>query len=109
MAYGASANVWLGDLIHVDRGHHARWHARTLKCVLQGEPVHGCCEHADVVGRCAIHAGSGCGGHAAEDVATADDDANLHAERRHCLHLFGNECDDCRINAVLKLPEECLP
>ena len=109
MSHGTSANVWLGDLIHVNGRHHARWNACALKRVLEGEAVHCRREHADVVSGGAIHAGSGCRGHATEDVPAADHDANLHTERSNRLHLLSDECDDFRINAVLKLPEECLP
>ena len=107
--YGTSADVRLGYLIHVDGGHYPSRHICTLKCVLKGEAVHSGRKHADVVGSCTIHAGSGSGGHATEDVSAADHDADLHAERRHGLYLLSDECDNCRVNAVFKLPEECLP
>ena len=37
MADGAAANVGLGDLLHLDGGHHAAVHANALEAVLQGQ------------------------------------------------------------------------
>mgnify|MGYP003704584005 CR=1 FL=1 len=109
MSDGATANVRLGHLVHVDCRHHAGRHSCALECILQRETVHGSCEHADIVRCGTIHPRRGCRRHPPEDVAAADHDSNLHAERRDGLDLFGDECDDCGVDAVLQLSEKRLP
>ena len=78
VADGAAANVRLGELLISIAVMHARRHARTLERVLQRERVDDRREHAHVVALRAIHAFAGAL-EAAEDVAAADDDAELHA------------------------------
>ena len=63
-----------------DRAHDPRLDAGPLEGVLEGEAVHHGREHADVVAGGPVHALGG-GRQAAEDVAAADDDADLDAER----------------------------
>ena len=53
--------------------------AGLLERVLEGQAVHDRGQHPDVVAGRAVHA-LGRRGHAAEDVAAADDDADLDAE-----------------------------
>ena len=59
---------------------------RLLEGVLQGQAVHDRGEHADVVAGRAVHAPGG-RGHAPEDVAATDDDADLDAEPMDLRHL----------------------
>ena len=80
VAHGAAADVVLADLVDADRGHDARMHAQALERILQGERVHDGGEHAHVVGGHPVHAGAR-QARAAEDVAAADDDRDLHAQR----------------------------
>ena len=60
---------------------HAGRDAGPLERVLEREAVHDRREHADVVAGRAVHPARR-GGQPAEDVAAADDDADLDAERR---------------------------
>ena len=62
---GATANIGLADLIHLDSAHHAAGNIVVLKGILQGKRVHNGCQHAHVVGLGALHA-TGSAGHAAE-------------------------------------------
>ena len=80
VAHGAAANVRLGQLLDLDGRHHARRHARALERVLQRERVDDRGQHAHVVALRAIHAFAGAA-QAAEDVAAADHQAELHAGR----------------------------
>ncbi len=57
----------------------ARVDALVLEGVLERERVLHRREHADVVAGRAVHAAGG-GGHAAEDVAAADHDGDVHVE-----------------------------
>ena len=75
----ASADVRLGDLVHRDRGHDPGRDAGPLEGVLERQAVHDGREHPDVVARGPVH--PPCRrGEAAEDVAAADDDPDLHAK-----------------------------
>ena len=76
---GAPPDVRLGDLVHGDRGHDPGRDAGPLERVLERQAVHDRREHADVVAGRAVHPAGG-RGQAAEDVAAADDDADLDAE-----------------------------
>ena len=70
--------------------------------VLQREGVDDRGQHAHVVGLRPVHA-DGAGGDAAEDVAAADDDGQLHAEGLDFAHLprdlRGDVADRCRSSA----------
>ena len=57
---------------------HARVHAEALDGVLHGQRIHHRGQHAHVIAGDAVHAGAGEPG-AAEDVAAADHDGDLHA------------------------------
>ena len=80
VADGAAPDERLGHGAHFDRGQHARRHAVVFERVLQRERVDHGGEHAHVVAGRAVHAARA-GGQAAEDVAAADHDAGLDAER----------------------------
>ena len=107
VADGAAADVRLRDLVHRDRAHDAGRRLRPLDRVLERQAVHDGREHADVVARRAVHALGG-GRQAAEDVAAADDDADLDAARPHGRDLAGDERADGRVDAVLAVAEERL-
>ena len=80
VAHGAAANVRLGHLVHEDGAHHPAGDAALLERVLHGDGVDDRGEHAHVVGADAVHL-LGLLGDAAEEVASADDDADLDAQR----------------------------
>ncbi|MNY16853.1 hypothetical protein D3C86_1501430 [compost metagenome] len=67
---------------------HAAFDIRVAHGVLQGQRVHHGGQHAHVVGRGTVHAGSAAG-HATEDVAAADHHGDLDAQ----LHDLGNVID----------------
>ena len=86
-----AADERLGDRAHLDGGDDARQDAVLLERVLHGQAVDDRGEHAHVVAGGAIHA-LRAGGHAAEDVAAADDDADFDAEAPgflRCLRRCG--------------------
>jgi hypothetical protein len=64
-------------------------HALLLEQVLQRQAVHDRAEHAHVVGAGAVHAALG-DLRAAEEVAAADDDRDLHAAADDVAHLPGD-------------------
>src|SRR5690606_18164149 len=74
MADGAAADVGFGDFTHLDGGEDAGLDADAFEVALHGEAVDHGGDHADVVGRRAVHV---LDFGAADDVAGADDDADL--------------------------------
>ena len=71
----------------------------TLEAVLDGQRIHHRGEHAHVVGGTAFHA-AGRPGHAAEDVARADDQGQIDAQRPDGADLLGEESDHGGADAV---------
>ncbi len=98
VADGAAADVGLGDLVDLDGGHDAAEEAEFLDGVLQGDGVDDGGEHAHVVGGDAVHV-DGLLGDAAEEVATADDDADLAAEGVDGGDLGGDFVDEDGVDA----------
>ena len=78
VAHGAAADVWLGHLVHADGRYHAGVDFQRLERGLHRQRVHHRGQHAHVIGSGAFHA-LGRALQAAEDVATADDHADLDA------------------------------
>ena len=78
-----------------------------LERILEGEAVHHGRQHADVVAGRAVHAARR-GGQAAEDVAAADDDADLDAQGVDLGDLARDERAERRVHAVLAIAEEGL-
>ena len=68
--------------MYLQRRQHARDGALALERVLKRERVDDGGEHAHVIGRDPVHAGLG-ETRAAKDVAAADHETDLHAEREH--------------------------
>ncbi len=92
MADGTAADVGLGDLVHLDGGHDADGDSGLLDGVLQRDGVDDGGEHSHVIGGDAVHV-DGLFGDAAEEVATADDDADLAAGAGG-LGDFVGDCGD---------------
>ncbi len=88
--------------MHLDRRLHARENAVALKAVLQRQRVHDRCQHADVVGLRAVHA-LGATRQAAEDVAAAHNDGELHAVMHDFGDFVGQGIDDLRVDAVTQI------
>ncbi len=82
-------------------------HAGPLEGVLEGQAVHDRREHPDVVAGRAVHA-AGRRGEAAEDVAAADDDPDLDAQRVDRARPGGDERAERRVDAVLAVAEQGL-
>ena len=91
-------NVGFGDLTHRDGGLHPGGDAFLLQEVLQRKAVHDGAEHAHVVRPGAFHAAL-LQLRAAEEVATADDDGDLHATAHHLRDLAGHLGDDVGVQA----------
>ena len=103
-----AADERLGHRAHLDGRDDARHHALLLERVLHGQPVDDGRQHAHVVARRAIHA-LGAGRHAAEDIAAADDDADLDAEALNFCDVRGNAGGDGGIDAEGLLAHQRLP
>jgi hypothetical protein len=89
VAHGAAHDERLGDLVHRDGGLDAGLDAHLLEAVHDGQAVDDGGEHAHVVAGGAVDAALGAL-EAAEDVAAANDDADLAAEVVDFLHLFAH-------------------
>src|SRR6266536_2893850 len=95
----APADVGLGDGTHLDRGEHPRRHSGLLDGVLEGQRVDDRGEHAHVVARGAVHAARA-RRDAAEDIAAADHDRELHTHADHLADLLRDAGDDLGVDAV---------
>ena len=98
MAHRLAANVWLGDLTHLDGALHARIDVDVLQRALQGERVHDGREHSHVVRLRPIHA-LVASRKAAPDIAAADDDGDVNAVLAHLLDLGRNGVDGRQVDA----------
>ncbi len=98
MAHGATSDVGLGDLMHLDGAHHAAVKAGLFDRVLEGDSVDHGGQHAHVIGGNAIHA-DGLLGNTAEEVPAPDDDADLTADTGDFGELLGDRPDENGINA----------
>ena len=102
---GAARDVRLGDLAHRDGGLHAGVEVvLALQEVLQRKAIHHGAEHAHVVGAGPVHAPLVQFG-AAEEVAAADDDGDLHAVGGDLGDLVGDGGNHVRIDADLAAAE----
>src|SRR6516225_7570151 len=106
MADGASADVWLGDLIHEYGGHDAAGHVMALNGILQGNGIDDGGEHAHVVGADAVHF-AGLLGHAAKEITAAYDDADLHAQSTDLNDLAGDLCNAVGVEPETARPCQC--
>ena len=77
-----------------------------LEGILQGKRVHNGCQHAHVVGLGALHA-TGSAGHAAENVAAADNNADLMANGEQLLDLLGKMVGNLGVDAILAVAHQC--
>ena len=77
-----------------------------LEGILQGKRVHNGCQHAHVVGLGALHA-TGSAGHAAENVAAADNDADLVTNGEQLLDLLGKMIGNLGVDAILAIAHQC--
>ena len=93
------AHIGLDHLVDGDGRHHTRRHAFLAHGVGQGQRVHHRGQHAHVVGGGAVHA-DGTAGHAAKDVAAADDHRHLDTQLRDLLHLPHHAHDGGAVDAV---------
>ena len=77
-----------------------------LEGILQGERVHNGCQHAHIVGLSTLHA-TGSAGHAAENIAAADNDADLMANGEQLLDLLGKTVGNLGVDAILAVAHQC--
>ena len=103
---GATANIRLADLVHLDSAHHAAGNIVVFEGILKGERIHNGCQHAHVVGLGALHA-TGSAGHAAENVAAADNNADLVTNSEQLLDLLGKMVGNLGIDAILAIAHQC--
>jgi len=107
MADGLEPDVRLGDLVDRERSLHPRFEPGGLELRAQRERVDDHREHAHVVRRRAVDPVLR-GIRAAQPVATAEDDADLHAEGVDLADLLGEVGGVLRRDAELPVPEERL-
>ena len=107
VTHSAATDIWLSHLRHLDRGHRAGGYPDSFEGILQGQRVDHRGQHAHVVAGGTVEPQLACG-HAAEDVASADDERDLHAHLVHPLHLPGDGLDDREIDAVIAGATKCL-
>ncbi len=105
VAHGAAANERFGDGPHLDRRRDSGRDAVVLERVLQRERVDHRRQHAHVVGCGPVHA-LGARREAAEQVAAADDNRRLDAERLNLEDVFGDLGRDRRIDSELLLAHQ---
>jgi len=72
---------------------------------LHGERIDDRCHHAHVIRRGTVHAGGGTRD-AAEDIAAADDDADLDAQFQDVFHLVRDPLDHDRVQAELPVAHQ---
>ena len=105
MVDSAATNIGLADLVHLDSAHHAAGNIVVLEGILQGERVHNGCQHPHVVGLSTLHAtGSAC--HAAENIAAADNDADLMVNGEQLLDLLGKMIGNLGVDAILAVAHQ---
>ena len=85
----ATPDVILTDLVDLQRRHDAGMGADALESILESQRIDDRCQHPHVVAGDPIHSGPG-KARAAENIAAANHDAQLHAESHDFFHLGGN-------------------
>ena len=90
--------IGFSDLGHRNRSLNACGNTRLVDEVLEGQRIHDGSEHAHVVGAGTLQALTS-QLRAAEEVATTDDNRNLHALAHGTRHLLSNIADDLGIQA----------
>jgi hypothetical protein len=93
-----AADVGLGDLVHLNRRHHPAKQPELFNGVLERDRVDYRGKHAHVVGGNPVHVDRLLGD-SAKEVASADDDADLAAERVDGGDFCGNFMDEDSIDA----------
>src|SRR5690606_8234539 len=101
------ANVGLGERLHPDGGEHPRLDAVGLEHVLHRQGVDHGGEHSHVIRRDAIKTLLR-GDRAADDVATADHQAQRDTRGVNRLDLVSERLDDLVVEASALRPGECL-
>ena len=107
MADRPAADEVLADFVDLDGTHRSRRAARALDGILHGQGVDHRRQHAHVVAGDPVHARSRQPG-PAEDVAPADDHANLHPGIAHLEDLAREAPDDFRVDPVIGFPHQGL-
>ena len=97
MPDGAPPNEWLGHLVHLDRGLHARVDFLFFQRILQSERIDHRGQHSHVIGGNAVHV-LGLIGHAAKEIAAAHHDRELHSQLVHIGQLRRDFVDARRIH-----------
>jgi len=97
MADRPAAYIGLGHLVHFDRGHNTCGNALRFKRVLQRQGIDDGGQHAHMIAGYAIHILGG-RGHATEEIASADHQADLDASPRHFGHFSRHGVDLIRID-----------
>ena len=100
VAKRAAADVGLADAGHGDRRLHPRLGAQLLERALEREGVHDGGQHPHVIGAGPVEA-LGRGGHAAKDVAAADDETQLGAMLARGEYFAGERLDGVGVDAEL--------
>ncbi len=78
MTNGPAANIGLGHLMHLNRGHDAGGNTQAFERILKGERIDDGCEHPHVIASNAIHVVGG-RSDASKNIASAENEPYLHA------------------------------
>ena len=89
MTDGAAPDERLGNLVHLDRRHHAGEGVLLLQSVLQGKGVDDSGQHAHVIGGNPVHQ-LGLLGYAAEEVAAAHYDRDFDSQTMYVGDFGGD-------------------
>ena len=103
---GATTNIGLANLVHLDSAHNAARNIVMLESILKGKRVHNGCQHTHVIGLSTLHA-TGSTGHAAENIAAADNDADLMANGEQLLDLLGKMVGNLGVDAIVAIAHQC--
>ena len=76
MSLGATTNIWLGNLWHLNCAHDARMLTSTLESILQCKTVHHSCQHSHVVSLGLVHTLTSTF-ETAPEVSASDNDGNI--------------------------------
>src|SRR5438094_3083266 len=99
MAQRSAANIRFADRLHRDGGLDAGRHSALFECVLHCDGINHRRQHAHIVARGALHPDR-TARYATEDVAAADHQAQLDAERVYRCDLVRYAREHSRVKAI---------
>lgn len=99
MAQGASADERLSDSADIDGRHHTRIDANVKEGFFEGQPVHDGGKHAHLIGDRLVNMGGFGEARTTDEVASAHDNRDLHADEKCGLDFFSDSVEFRRVDA----------